>query len=278
MRKFVVFLFLVGGSLFVFWGWNNLPDTRNLVLDFFHAGKFQTLEVHYTAEKIMDDHRKELLKDNEHSFLSPTLTFHPYLLMEVKYIHSEDETNENFVLWSLMDGEMVIDTETWETTRGFTDCIQARADRDDFKVINVLASHGSSLDREALLKHLNVEDELLNAWLTKCKAKNLIVQIGNNYRLHLQDPVLEVVPETKISHWLVTKNAKDTERVAKRFWPSEILAIAKASFGHDFTIRKTKEVFLPVYNIVVQNPDGSQLTTYWNALNGKQLSLSTQLE
>jgi len=48
--------------------------------------------------------------------------------------------------------------------------------------------------------------------------------------------------------------------------------------GKDFAIRKTTEIFLPVYSIVVQNPDGSQMTTYWNALNGKRLAQSYQLQ
>jgi hypothetical protein len=59
--------------------------------------------------------------------------------------------------------------------------------------------------------------------------------------------------------------------VKKRYRSSQIETIAKAAFGNDFAIRKTTEIFLPVYSIVVQNPDGSQMTTYWNALNGKRL-------
>ena len=64
----------------------------------------------------------------------------------------------------------------------------------------------------------------------------------------------------------------------KRFRTSQIETTAKAAFGNDFAIRKTTEIFLPVYSIVVQNPDGSQMTTYWNALNGKKLSASFHIE
>ena len=45
----------------------------------------------------------------------------------------------------------------------------------------------------------------------------------------------------------------------------------RAIFGEDFVIRKTQEVYLPIYNIAVQNPDGSILTTYWNGVNGQQV-------
>jgi len=42
-------------------------------------------------------------------------------------------------------------------------------------------------------------------------------------------------------------------------------------FGEDFAIRRTREVYLPVYEIGVQHTDGSILTTYWNGLTGKQI-------
>ena len=66
---------------------------------------------------------KELLKDTDHVFLEPTLKFVPYLLMDVKYIRTQDKTGEGVILWGLVDGEMVINTGTWEKTHGFTDCI-----------------------------------------------------------------------------------------------------------------------------------------------------------
>ena len=58
----------------------------------------------------------------------------------------------------------------------------------------------------------------------------------------------------------------------KRFRCAQIEQIARAAFGPDFAIRKTIEIFLPVYSITVQNPDGSQMTSFWNAPNGKRIS------
>ena len=81
-----------------------------------------------------------------------------------------------------------------------------------------------------------------------------------------------MTPETKIDQWLVSKPVKNAKRLSKKLRSSQIESVAKAAFGNDFTIRRTSEIFLPVYNIVVQNPDGSQTTTYWNALNGKRFS------
>lgn len=269
----ILFLFLVLTlATSGFWSWAHVPSFRSKVEDLLSARTFQTLEVRYSAESIMEMHRKELLKDADHVFLEPTLKFVPYLLLDVKYIRSHDRTGEGVILWGLVDGEMVINTRTWEKTHGFTDCIDSNATRQEFKVINALASRGGAWDRDGLSKYLNIENNLLDSWVDSCRKKSLIVQNGNIYRLHLQNPKLQVIPETKLEHWLVTKPTKQAHRVKKRYRATQIENIARAAFGNDFAIRKTTEIFLPVYSIVVQNPDGSQMTSYWNALNGKRLA------
>ncbi len=254
------------------WAWNFAPAFRTKVEDFLSANTFQTLEIRHSAESIMDAHRKELLKDSEHVFLSPSLKFYPYLLMEVKYNRSHDKTGEGVILWGLVDGEMVINASTWEKTHGFRDCIAANATRQEFKIINALAGHGGACDREGLSKFLNIENNVLDIWADVCRKKSLIVQNGNTYRLHLQNPRLQVIPETKLNQNLVTKHTKHAVRAKKRFRGAQIEQIARAAFGSDFAIRKTSEIFLPVYSITVQNPDGSQMTSYWNALNGTRIS------
>lgn len=272
MRPIVLLIALIVLGLGGFWSWTYFPGFRSKAEEFLSSSTFQTLEVRYSAESIMETHRRELLKDSDHVFLEPTLKFIPYLLMDVKYIRSHDKTGEGIILWGLVDGEMVINTSTWEKTHGFTDCIASNASRQEFKIINALASRGGAWDRDGLSKFLNIENNILDTWIDTCRKKSLIVQSGNTYRLHLQNPKLQVIPETKLEHWLVTKPTKHALRVKKRYRSSQIETIARAAFGNDFAIRKTSEIFLPVYSIVVQNPDGSQMTTYWNALNGKRFT------
>ena len=250
--------------------WNKFPQVREKAEEILNTSTFQTLEVRYNADSIMEMHKKELLKDPTHTFLEPTMLFVPYLFMDVKYSKSQDKTGEGIILWSLLDGEMVINTSTWERTHGFTDCMASNATKQEFQIINALASKGGSWDREGLSKFLNLENHSLDTWLDSCRRKNLIVQKGNSYRLHLENPKIQVIPETKLQHFLVTKPTKHAQRVNRRYRPAQVELIAKAAFGNDFAIRKTLEIFLPVYSIVVQNPDGTQMISYWNALNGKQ--------
>jgi hypothetical protein len=270
MRRLLIicifFIFCSGAYLSL----NRVPEVRSKIEELLSGSTFQTLEVRYSAESIMEAHRKELLKDTDHVFVEPSLKFIPYLLMDVKYTRSQEKTGEGAILWGLVDGEMVINTSTWEKTHGFTDCITSNATRQEFKIINALASRGGTWDREGLSKFLNLENHILDTWVESCRKKSLIVQNGNSYRLHLQNPKLQVIPETRFEHWLVTKPTKHAHRIKRRYRPAQIEVTAKAAFGNDFAIRKTTEIFLPVYSIVVQNPDGSQMTSYWNALNGKR--------
>lgn len=272
MRLVTILIGCVILGLGGFWAWIYFPGFRSKVEDYLSSGSFQTLEVRYSAESIMDAHRRELLQDSDHVYLEPVLKFVPYLLLDVKYLRAHDKTGEGIILWSLVDGEMVINTGTWETTHGFTDCIASNANRQEFKLINALASRGGSCDRDGLSKFLNIENNILDSWIDSCRKKSLIVQSGNTFRLHLQNPKLQVIPETKLEQWLVTKPTKRALRVRKKYRPAQIENTAKAAFGNDFAIRKTTEIFLPVYSILVQNPDGTQMTTYWNALNGKRLA------
>lgn len=278
MRIVYIITSFIFGIFAISWIWFNYPEARAYVFDFLSKKKFNTLEVRYTAETIMETHKKELLKDTSHVFLEPVLKFHPYILMEVKYTRSQEKTGEGLVLWSLVDGEMVINTSSWEMTHGFKDCIGYGADKEDFKIINILASHNGSMDRDNISKILNVDNDTLDQWIENCRRKNLIVQNGNNYRLHFQNPKLQVTPETKIDQSIVKKYAKYASRIPKKFRATQIENISRSAFGNDFAISKKTEIFLPVYSIIVQNPDGSLMTTYFNALNGKKLSQAHHIE
>lgn len=267
-------LALVAGGYGVWIVSNNHPQVKTKVAEVLDLGHFPTLELRYNANQIMEQHRRELLKDSRHRYLDPLLEFYPYLLMEVKYTLSDEKTKESVILWDMTDGEMVTSTKNWEKTHGLGDCIEAGATPQEFKILNLLARKGGALDREGLSKALNVEHEILDGWIDSCRKKQLIIQAGNHYRLHFQNPRLRMSPETQVDERLVTKPYKDAIRLHKRFSPSQIEKIARAAFGQNFAIRKMTDIYLPVHSIIVQNPDGSIHTSHWNALNGQRMTRS----
>ena len=274
MRIILSLVSLAVAAYGFWWVAGSHPEVKNKVEEILDIGHFHTLEVRFSANQIMDKHRRELLKDNKHRFLEPVLEFYPYLLMEVKYTSHDERTHESVLLWDMTDGEMVINTKDWEKTHGFGDCISVDTSAQEFKIINILSRKGGAVDRDGLSKALSVDHPILDGWIDSCRRKKLIVQSGNNYRLHLQNPRLRTVPETRIEEWLVTKPYKSAVRLPRLFSTSQIEKVSRAAFGQNFAIRKTTDVYLPVYSIVVQNPDGSVHTSRWNALNGRRLGKS----
>lgn len=274
MKIFATILAIFAGSYGVWLVAQNNPDVKNKVVNLLDLGHFHTLEVRFSANQIMEAHRRELLKDSRHRYLDPVLEFYPYLLMEVKYTTADDKTHESVMLWDLTDGEMVINTRNWDKTHGFGDCIAADTTAQEFRILGLLAKKGGSLDRGGFSQALNLEPEVLNNWLDSCRKKKLIIQTGNHYKLHFQRPKFHLIPETRIDERLVTKPYKEAIRLGRQFSPAQVDRATRAAFGQNFTIRKMSDVYLPVHSIVVQNPDGSIHTSHWNALNGKRLSRS----
>jgi len=272
MKMIYTVLFLAALGAGGWWLWESNSQLSTVVGQYIDNGEIQTLQARYTVEKVMEQHEKELLGDGERSYHKSELKFHPYAMMDVKYSAPDRKTKEGVILWGLVDGEMVVNCETWEKTHGFEDTINASANRNDFKVLNALAKNKGKLSMESLQSELQVEQDVLQPWLESVKQKHLVVQKGNDVQLHFQNPKLFVTPQSKISECLVTKPFSHAQKISRRYSTSQIEKIALAAFGQDFTIRTTKEVFLPVYSIEIMNPDGSILTTYWNAVNGKRIT------
>jgi hypothetical protein len=273
MRK--IFYILIAGSLLAgAWRFFTTNDqVIGFVQQYVENGEFMTFKARYTPEQIMESHRKELLVDDRHTYQAAEIKYHPYILLDVKYSQPDKKTREGMIFWSLVDGEMVLHTDTWEQTHGFEDAINANATRLDFKLMYALAKHKGSATFDQLKKELHLENDTLQTWINSALAKHLVIQKGGEIQLHFQDPKILVQPETKINDDLVKKPYNYAQRVSRKYSNSQIQKTAQAAFGDDFTVRNTTEVFLPVYSIEVLNPDGSVFTSYWNAINGHRIPL-----
>lgn len=272
MQKGKVLLFLAAATLAGYLYWSAGSNNNAYLAQLLESGEFLTLEARHSPEEIMDGQRDFLLHGPGYSYLKPQLKYYPYLLMEVKYSRPDRSTAEGVLLWSMVDGEMVLSTQSWDNTHGFADCIRAGANSDDFNIIRAIAKRRGGVSKETLMKDLGADGRVVERWLYKVCGKQLVASYGNEYRLHFANPRLDVNPETIMAHRFVSKPYKHTDRVAPQFSQREIEYVAKAAFGEHFAIRETQEVYLPVYSIEVKNPDGSTMTSHWNALSGNVLT------
>ncbi len=253
-----------------YWIVQNNPNALSVLEQYIDNGEILTFEARYTPERIMEQFGKELAL-GERTFQRSELKYYPYAILDVKYSSPDKRTREGVLLWSLVDGEMVINCDTWDKTHGFEDAINAQASRNDFKILNALAKNKGKASMEQLQRDLQVEEDILQPWLDDSKAKHLVIQKGNEVQLHFQNPRILVVPQTCIAQSMVTKPYNHAQKVSRNYSFNQIEKTAHAAFGQDFKIRSKKELFLPVYSIEMLNPDGSVLTTEWNALNGQRM-------
>ncbi len=251
--------------------WLYTTDGTYSVEKYVQNGDLVTLETRYSAEEIMEKYRDELIGNSSRTYQEPTVQFHPYLLLNVKYCDKNNKTKQATLIWSQIDGEMVLNTDTWEQTNGFKEAIEAGATPLEFRLLNAIADSRGILSKEKLQRELGLDAEPLQALLESLKTKQLIVVKGNDVSLHFENPKFNVLPQTKVTAALVTKPYRDGKKLSAKYGRSKIEKTAKSAFGADFTILDSEEIYLPVLRISMQNTDGSLLITDWNAITGNKL-------
>lgn len=266
----VIMLLAVGGGGWWFWHSPEMALWKDRILQYVDNRDVVTLEARFLPEQIIDAHSKELLGNNKKTLQNTTVKYYPYLLLDVKYPDGS-KTREGVLIWGLTDGEMVLNTESWESTHGFRDCLACQATRSDFKLLQALAHKGGSSSVDELQKELRIEREVFEGWVESSKQKGLVVQNGNLVSLHFENPKILVTPQTKVKHHLVTKPLNEGQKVPRSYSQSQIIAITQAAFGNEFIIRSEQELFLPVYSLEIVNPDGSVQISEWNALTGQRI-------
>ena len=273
LKYCLLFIILAAGGFSAWYGMEHYDELVSYVNPSHKEGPILTFEAAYTPEEIMQRHEKELLKGHNHAYGKASVKFLPFLLMDVKYSKADKSTQEAQLIWNLENGEMVLDTQTFDTTHGFEDCINAKALDDDFRILHALQRHGGKATKEALAAELGMDQAVLFDRLEALRKKHLVAIKLDTVRIHLESPLLQVQPQTRIYHYFVTKNVLAESQIAQRYSKDQIRKIAKAAFGPDFAIRSEHLLFVPIFQINIQNPDGSTLKTYWNAITGKKIEL-----
>ena len=244
------------------------------VNEYLHAqneSEVQTFELGTTGDLIMNANQKTLLKTPLHAFGKQELIYAPYLLLDVKYTRDDKKTQDAKVLFSLIDGEMVLNTQTFETTHGLEDCILSNATDDDFRILHALSKKGGALPKEALSIEMGIDPDVLSTQIEVLRKKHLVTVRQDLVRVHFQNPFTKPDPSTVFSHYLVMRKASKNNQMPGVYSKTQIKNVAKAAFGQDLAFRKEQIVFVPFYEIEIQNPDGSVRRTYWNGVTGKEI-------
>lgn len=272
LKKVVIFAFL--GVLSTF-GWqflNRRPEILNKVTSTFSSREFRIFKARYTADEIIAQHRAELLKTKGSFLLEPEIVYSPLLLMEVKYTpKNKNRTHEASLLWDLVSGEMITDTTSWKTTHGFEECLIAKTSAEEFKILKEIIHEGNEMEKKLLYQKLDAEIDV-ETQIEECIRKKLIVEEGERLRLHFENPQFETEPKTATNEYVHIIPSKPKQVASRNYSPSQVEKFLHVAFGGHFAIKRSDEVYVPVYEICVEHPDGSLLKSYWNALNSARMA------
>lgn len=267
MRKITISLMLVILALGSFLFWQNSSILRQFIAWASRGSEIKIFEPRYSIEDILKLHKKNfLLKHSE--IQEASLLFYPYVMMDVKFPGNDGKAGKGILLWSLTDGEAVINGDSWEMTHGFAQALSSKPSKDALRLMHVISLYGGSVSKEILQKQLRLPEDKLNQVINETIDKNFVTNNAGNYRLASGDFHIDMAPETHFSYPLETKFNPGTQGEKSLYDEEQIIEMAKATFGSTFSIENSQIVYLPVYSI----QDDHALTT-WNAVTGKRMLL-----
>lgn len=255
-----------------YWSYQHVPEVTRCMDRLRDDGPMCTFETRWAPDTLVQQHQKELASTPGYTLEPGYTVFVPHMLMKVKYAPDGGRTQESELLWSLLSGEMILDTASFESTRGFEDCIRADATPEDFRILHAILQQGGKSTREALLQTLGTDFDALSSELARLQKKHLITIQQGVIRLHFQENFLSTPPRTYLQHTIVLQTPSD-KLLPARYSKDAIRKVATAAFGQNFAIRSDETVYVPYIVLEIKNPDTSTLRTYWNAVTGRRCSL-----
>ncbi|WP_236574869.1 hypothetical protein [Chlamydia sp. 17-3921] len=203
------------------------------------------------------------------------LNFIPHVLMRVRF-SKEDLSKRNMVsqegeiLWSLVNGEMVLNTGTWACSKGFQECLLLNADKQDIYVMQALAGLGGAASKDSLIQALAMKNLRAEKVIKECHKKKLVFASGSHISTHFQQlhPIKGCI--TTLHNppvWL-------QKPVGSVFFPAQysedkVLRLVRMIFGSNFLILRSSTVYVPVYKVFLVSSDNSVRIEYVNGVTGK---------
>jgi len=269
VKRFLFFLFLLACGGGAFWIYHHEGQLQQIIMPSDRDVVIETFETAYQPEELIAKNGR-LLPTKQHSFGTVTLFFSPYLLVQGKYSPDGRSSQPASMLWDMTDGELVLDTNSFDHTQGFSDCLMSSANADDFRILHTLTKRGP-LSKEAITKELGSEDAVICDRIESLKKRHLVIVSGDIVRLHVETPLLKVEPITGITKPFVNRHSTHGVLISTVYSKSDIETLVKAAFGPDLAIRSSRVIYIPTYEIQINNPDGSHRKTYWNGISGKEM-------
>ncbi|WP_366223536.1 hypothetical protein [Chlamydia buteonis] len=289
MKKLVLYFGTFVASLFcgVFL-WDNVPCahkvmqvTANYSVDVFEKScrfvrkvsgfeRLRVFERKFSPEQVLT-----FFPEHQEGNATVELTFVPHTLMHVRFsredvVKKTMVSQEGAILWSLANGEMVLNTGTWNCSKGFRECLMLKAGKQDVNVMQALANLGGAASKESLTHALSMKNIRADKVIRACQKKKLIFSTGSQIGSHFQQlqPIKGCTTTIQSSPvWL--RRPRGSSIVSPQFSEDRISNLAEMIFGDNFLILDKVVVYVPVYKVSLVATDNSVRIEYINAVTGK---------
>lgn len=268
LKRIFGMLFLASVGIGGFWAYQHIEAFKTLALPSDHDETIETFETVCLADEILAKQTR-LLPSKHHSFGPVTLFFSPHLLIQGKYSIDNRSSQSASMLWDLTDGELVLDTNGFEHTQGFADCLTSQPNADDFRILHILSKKGP-LSKETVIHEFGGDDVAVCERIEGLRKRHMVIVSNDIVRLHVESPLLKVDPVTVITKPFVHRHTVRSALIEPKYSRQDLESLVKAAFGPNLAIRTCRMIYIPTYEIVVNNPDGSVRKTYWNAVCGRE--------
>lgn len=270
MKAFFLLVIFSALSFAAYYGYLHRAEVEDFLPVVSHEDTIDTFENAFSAEDFLSRHAKTLLPTKQHTFGATRLFFCPHLFLQVKHSPDGRSTMASAMLWNLIDGELVLDTNSFEETQGFADCLSSKAGADDFRILLLLSRKGA-LTKDQIVQELGTDTQVVCDRIEDMRKRHLVVVASDVVRLHVESPLIKNDPSTAITRPLVQRKITKDDKLLPVYSKQDIEYLVKSAFGQDVAIRTSRLVFVPLYEIQILNPDGSIRRTFWNAVSGKEL-------
>jgi hypothetical protein len=274
VKRVFFLLFIVACGWVLFWSYHHFDHLQDIVTASDHEEAIETFETTFLPEEMITKHN-HLLPSKHHSFGPVTLFFSPHLLVQGKYSPDGRSSHPASMLWDLTNGELVLDTNGFDHTIGFSDCLASEANADDFRILHTLTRKGP-LSKEAMVKELGSDDNVICDRIESLRKRHLVIVANDIVRLHVESPLLKVEPITAITKPIVNRHTTHGSLICPTYSKAQIETLVQAAFGPDLAIRSSRIVYVPTYEVQIHNPDGSIRKTYWNGISSKEMWKGTK--
>ena len=271
LKRFFWLCLIVLIGVGAFWAYRHKERLEQMVYSKDHEDTIETFETAIQPEELLA-RQSRLLLTPQHSFGTVSLLFAPHLLLNVKYSLDGKTSKACTALWDLTDGELVLNTNNFDHSQGFADCLVSEASADDFRILHTLAIRGGALSKEMICKELGGDDSVICERIENLKKRHLVIVSNDIVRIHVESPLIKLEPATLITRPFVQRTIIYKSLLNAQYTIADIESLVQAAFGSDLAIRSTRLVFIPIYEIQVNNPDGSIRKTLWNAISGKEVT------